>query len=39
MVGKALENFSHPEEIPENNIRTMESIGRKEIEKRWKSLK
>ena len=36
---RVLEDFPEPESIPLRNIKTLEEIGRAEIEKRWNSLK
>jgi hypothetical protein len=38
MVADALSKFNQPEDIPERNIHTLESIGRTEIERRWQQL-
>ena len=39
MMERVLEDFPEPESIPLRNIKTLEEIGRAEIEKRWNSLK
>jgi hypothetical protein len=39
MMERVLEDFPEPEAIPQQNIQTLEEIGRAEIEKRWNSLK
>lgn len=38
MVSRALEEFTDPERIPENNIRTLDGIGVDELERRWQAL-
>ena len=39
MMERVLEDFPNPEQIPQRNIKTLEGIGRAEIEKRWNRLK
>ena len=39
MMERVLEDCPNPEQIPQRNIKTLEGIGRAEIEKRWNSLK
>ena len=39
MMERVLEDFPNPEQIPQRNIKTLEGIGRAEIQKRWNSLK
>ena len=38
MIARALGSFSNPETIPVKNISILESIGREEIERRWKNI-
>jgi hypothetical protein len=38
MMARALDSFPNPETIPTKNINRLESIGRKEIERRWMQL-
>jgi hypothetical protein len=38
MVSRALEEFTDPERIPENNINTLDGIGVDELERRWQAL-
>ena len=35
MVASALKNYANPEEIPTRNIKTLQTIGRDTIERRW----
>ena len=35
MVASALQNYANPEKIPTRNIKTLQTIGRDTIERRW----
>lgn len=38
MMASALQNFTNPEQIPARNIKTLQDIGRNNIEQRWQQL-
>jgi hypothetical protein len=38
MLSRALEDFADPEQIPERNIQTLDSIGEEELARRWQKL-
>lgn len=38
MVTRALAVYPHPDQIPENNIRTLAALGRAEVLRRWQAL-
>ena len=38
MMASALQNFTNPEQIPARNIKTLQDIGRNDIEQRWQQL-
>jgi len=38
MMTKLLADFPHPEQIPQRNIKTLQTIGRAQIEQQWNEL-